>query len=78
MPAAKRTTKQKREPQVLVAKTSGSTTVDGRDYNYVANVTRIDSDHPLARAVPENFEPAGERLSHVEQATAAPGEVRGG
>lgn len=68
------------EPIVLVAMTTFATRVAGVDYNVRAGNTVL-SDHPLAKAHPDMFSKATERVTfatpgRVEEATAAPGEKR--
>lgn len=76
--------------QLFVAKESGTTVIKDQEYAYVAGTTRVRGDHPLLKAVPENFEPAEDHVSHepgseviasaprdvTETATAGPGEKR--
>lgn len=68
------------DPIVLVATTDFSTRVKGVEYAVRVGNT-IHSDHPLAKAHPDMFRPAGARVTfptpgRIEQATAAPGEKR--
>ncbi len=64
--------------ETLVATTSGSARVKNEDYSFVEGVTRIRSDHPLAKAHPDFFTPAEDNRHYdVEEATAAPTEKRG-
>jgi len=64
-----------------IATTSGSASIDGKEYDFNMGITRVAADHPLVKACPLYFEPIddGSRavVPDVEQATAAPGERRG-
>lgn len=63
---------------ILIAKESFTTTIDGMLYNVVKGHTRVAADHPLARLNADFFEvPSGHIHYGVEQATKAPGEKRG-
>ena len=63
--------------EILVAKESFASEVDGELYTVNAGVTRVHGDHPLAKANPDFFEPVDQSVSYdVEQATASPGEKR--
>lgn len=67
----------KSEPQVFVAKESGSAEVDGENVTFVKGVTRVRKGHKILEQLRQFFEPADEHLSYdVEAATAAPGEKR--
>lgn len=62
---------------VLVAKESFTTTIDGILYSVNKGQTRVVADHPLARQNPEYFEePKNDVTYDIEQATKAPGEKR--
>lgn len=56
-------------------------TLDGHDIEYHAGEI-VDADDPARKRVPEHFGPVEFKhrstTKHVEQATAAPGEQRGG
>lgn len=63
---------------ILVAKTSGVwTDSKGVDHWAHAGKTLISDDHDFARATPDWWEPVSSDFPEVEQATAAPGELRG-
>ena len=64
-------------PKILIATESFIARVDGVDHTIQAGITRVREGHPLLvgrehlfRAIDAHYE--------VEQATQAPGEVRGG
>lgn len=65
--------------RVYIATTSGTADVDGENYPFTKNVTRVSEGHPLLKQCPDFFELAENHIHYeVEQATAAPGEKRGG
>lgn len=64
------------DSEILVAADSGVITVDGTEYQFTKDVTRIRSSHPAVKAAPHLFKKL-EVHYDVEQATAAPGEKRG-
>lgn len=66
-------------PAILVARESGCCEVNGEQLVFVKGVTRIRAGHPLAKLVPDYFEPIDESVHYdeIEQATRAPGEKRG-
>lgn len=61
--------------QILVAKESFSTVVDGVPVSVVAGQTRVREGHPLLKGREQFFELLTVHYD-VEQATAAPGETR--
>lgn len=63
--------------QTLVATETFVTRAGGAEYVFIKDETRVSSDHPAAKAVPQNFKPVEDGLLEVEQATKAPGEKRG-
>lgn len=63
----------KSEPQVYVAKESGSAEVDGDVITFVKGQTRIRAGHAILKQLPNFFEPADEHLNYeVEDASAGP------
>ena len=63
---------------VLIAKESFVTEIDGVHYSVTKGLTRVASDHALARQSPEYFEEPKNDLTYgAEQATKKPGEKRG-
>lgn len=60
---------------MLVARESFIANIDGTEYQVQRAVTRVDSEHPLAKIHPEFWEELAPTYP-VEQATAAPGEKR--
>ena len=69
---------RRNEGRIFIARSSFSATIDGVDYNIQKDLTRVREGHVLldgGRA--QFFEPLTVDYD-VEQATAAPGEVRGG
>lgn len=72
MPPRKRS-----EQEIYVAKVSFSCELDGEQL-FVAEGERVRAGHPLLRAQAGFFEPVDTTVRYdVEQATAAPGELRG-
>jgi hypothetical protein len=66
-----------RKGGILVARETGSATIDGEVFAVTAGHTRVREGHALLRATPaEWWEPITAHYE-VEQATAAPGEQRG-
>lgn len=63
--------------RILVAKDSFSARYQGADHAFVAGVTRVREGHPILAGLEHLFVPA-EADYEWEQATAAPGERRGG
>lgn len=61
---------------MYVAKDSGSIVVGAETYNFRRGITRFEEGHPAVLAAPDLFEPITPHY-RVEQATAAPGELRG-
>jgi hypothetical protein len=64
-------------PEVYVATEGFVATIEGRQQIFVAGRTVVSADHPVLKIRPQAFRrqvPVGG--GHVEQATAAPGEVR--
>ena len=45
------------EPQVYVARSSGTIRIDGRRYTYFRNQTHVPVGHPLLRVLPDRFAP---------------------
>ena len=64
------------ESQVLIARESGIITIDGEECVVVSGVTRAERGHPIVAATPGWWKPIRAHY-RVEQATAAPGELRG-
>jgi len=63
---------------VLVARESFSTTINGTKYNIVKGKHRVRAGHPLAVQNPQFFEAVADEVDFdIEQATKAPGEKRG-
>ena len=62
--------------EIVVAKESFSTTLDGQIVTVHKGVTRVRVGHPLLKGHEQFFEPLSVQYDY-EQATAAPGEVRG-
>lgn len=62
--------------EILIAIDSGVVNVDGEMYPVTRGVTRVRAAHPLAKAAPGLFKPI-EVHYDIEQATSAPGELRG-
>lgn len=64
--------------KVLIATTSFATGITGRQEIIVAGKTRVDSEHPIALANPDSFEPLDDGSAHfgVESATAGPKDNR--
>ncbi len=63
------------EGRVLVAIESFACHRDGADWTFVAGQTLIREGHPWLRGIEHLFEPVTPQFD-IEQATAAPGEVR--
>ncbi len=64
---------------VYVANESGSAEVDGETLTFTKGVTRVRVGHPLLKGREHLFDPIEMTVHYdVEQATAAPGEKRGG
>jgi hypothetical protein len=67
---------------MYVANTSGSASIDGVEYTFTLGITRHNGDHPLVKGCPLYFDPEDDSTATkatapaVEQATAAPGELR--
>jgi len=62
---------------IVVAKESGFLTLaSGEVVGFKRGVTRFRNTHPAVRQAPQFFEPISVHYD-VEQATAAPGELRG-
>jgi hypothetical protein len=72
----------RKETSVYIAKEGFTCELDGVEVR-VASGERVRAGHPLLRAYAEHFEAADSHLTYdhqppeVEQATAAPGELRG-
>lgn len=72
-------------PNIMVARESYATEVNGERHSIVKGITRADADHPVVKQNPDYWEPLDKtvhlrvprRSSRVEQATRAPGEQRG-
>lgn len=65
------------DQEILIATVSGVwVDRDGTEYPYYQGQTRVRSSHPLAKAIPDAFRTLDVHYD-VEQATNAPGEVRG-
>jgi hypothetical protein len=68
---------RKREPDIYVAKHGFACELDG-ERMIVNQGERVRAGHPLLKAQGQYFEPADTHITYdVEQATAAPGELRG-
>lgn len=66
------------EDEILIANVSGVwVDKDGTECPYYAGRTRVRASHPLAKAIPGAFDPMDVQYD-VEEATASPGERRGG
>ncbi len=65
--------------KVFIAATSGVVPIDGTEYYFIKDVTRIREGHPLLVAHPDYFKELEDQPVHYEweTATAAPGERRG-
>lgn len=62
--------------EILIATDSGIwMSPQGDEYTFIAGVTRVRAEHPLARAMPSAFAPIDVHYD-VEQMTAGPGELR--
>jgi hypothetical protein len=62
---------------VFVATESFSTEINGETFVVHRDKTRVREGHPILKANPDYFEPAGDGVMlDVEHATAAPGEKR--
>ena len=65
--------------KIFVANESGSTEIDGQVYIFHKGITRVREGHELIKAYPGFFDEIDLRVDYdVEQATAGPGEKRGG
>jgi hypothetical protein len=64
------------EHQILIAKQSGVIQIDGEECFVVKGVTRAERGAEIVRLTPGWWEPIKAHY-RVEQATAAPGELRG-
>ena len=63
--------------RIYVARTSGTSEVDGNSYVYITGVTRVREGHPLLKAVPDYFELVTEQIHHEwEQSDAPRGKAR--
>jgi hypothetical protein len=62
----------------MVATETFLAVVNGYTDRFIAGETIVDSDHEAVRAHPDKFERVRKERPEVEQATAAPGEKRGG
>lgn len=62
---------------ILVANESFSKRFEGADHHFQSGVTRVREGHPILRGVEHLFKPVSADYE-FEQATAAPGEKRGG
>lgn len=60
---------------ILVARQAFHCRIDGRRVAVPQGAT-VRADHPLAKALPRNFEPLTVTFDTVEQATAEPGGLR--
>lgn len=68
--------RKRAEPDIYVATTAFSCELDGEPVVVTAG-ERIRRGHPLLRKQPDYFEPVDATVQYdVEQATAAPGELR--
>lgn len=64
---------------VYIATDSGSAEIKGETLVFSKGATLVREGHPLLKACPDFFELASDHVHYdVEQATAAPGEKRGG
>jgi len=64
--------------EILVAKETFQTTIDGELYTVRKGQTRVRSGHPLVKRNPHYFGPPKREVDYdIEQATKAPGEKRG-
>jgi hypothetical protein len=64
---------------IFVANMSFATEIDGVPVTVHQGKTRVRAGHPLLELNPQYFDPADQGVHFdVEQATAAPGEKRGG
>lgn len=68
---------RKQEPTMMIATETGVVEIDGVPHNFTKDQTRVDPTSEIFRAVPQYFKPIEAHYPRVEQATAAPGEVRG-
>jgi hypothetical protein len=78
MPQAK--TKREKTTEFVQAKEAATGSVDGEPFVLTPNEL-FAADHPIVRAYPDFFKPLEDphrQRPEVEQATAAPGEKRGG
>lgn len=65
--------------RIYVARTSGTTEVDGQSFVFITGVTRVREGHPVLKACPDYFEPITEHVHHEwEQADAAPARLSRG
>jgi hypothetical protein len=72
-------TKNKGGGAVYVAIDSGSCEIKGENYSFTKGTTLVREGHALLKECPDYFQPASDHVHYdVEQATAAPGEKRGG
>lgn len=63
---------------VFVATETGVTELKGVPFSFERGVTRVRAGHPLLKACPNCFALEEDTVTYeVEQATAAPGELRG-
>lgn len=69
--------------EIMVARESYATEVNGERHSITKGVTRADADHPVVKQNPDYWEPIDAtvhlkvaRNQRVEQATRAPGEQR--
>jgi hypothetical protein len=70
-------TKAEPAPMLVAAESFVGVLPDGSDFIGKANITRIRSNHPAAKAWPKLFKPIDVSYPYAEAATAAPGELRG-
>lgn len=71
-------TKRKRpEDEILVAADDGTITIDEDTFYLRRGITRVRASHPMVERAPHLFKELDVHYD-VEQATAAPGERRGG
>lgn len=72
------TARKKTTGAVYIAIESGFADVNGEPVMFTKNRTRVREGHPLLKQCPTMFRPVDELVDlEVEQATAAPGELRG-
>jgi len=62
--------------QIYVATDDGVTEINGLPFRYKRDRTRVPEDHPVLKMAKHSFKKLDARYG-VEQATAAPGELRG-